>query len=153
MLDYTPLDRVLEMAGDRGVQAVILLGPFIDADNSSVKMGRLAATPEQIFEEQIISRLSAFTRTHPRVQIALVPSLRDVNHDMVFPQCILHASQRINNGQLHFLPNPAWIAMNEVVIGLSSLDSLIDLSTREVVRSGSADRIGRLCGHFIAQNR
>lgn len=54
--------------------------------------------------------------------------------------------------RVHLAPNPAWLRVNEVTIGVSSSDVLFDLSGDEVSAGGQGtNRLARLAGHMVQQ--
>ena len=54
--------------------------------------------------------------------------------------------------RVHLAPNPAWLRVNEVTIGVSSSDVLFDLSGDEVSAGGQGtNRLARLAGHMLQQ--
>lgn len=54
--------------------------------------------------------------------------------------------------RVHLAPNPAWLRVNEVTIGVSSSDALFDLSGDEVSAGGQGtNRLARLAGHLLQQ--
>lgn len=54
--------------------------------------------------------------------------------------------------RVHLAPNPAWLRVNEVTIGVTSADTLRDLSGDEVsVGAAGGNRLARLAGHMLAQ--
>lgn len=54
--------------------------------------------------------------------------------------------------RVHLAPNPAWLRVNEVTIGVTSTDTLKDLSAEEVSATGtSGNRLARLAGHMLLQ--
>lgn len=54
--------------------------------------------------------------------------------------------------RVHLAPNPAWIRVNEVTIGVTSVDTLRDLSGDEVsAGAAGGNRLARLAGHMLAQ--
>lgn len=59
---------------------------------------------------------------------------------------------RTTKTRVHLAPNPAWLRVNEVTIGVCSADALLDLSGDEVsAGSGSGNRLARLTGHLLQQ--
>lgn len=56
------------------------------------------------------------------------------------------------NKRVHLAPNPAWLRVNEVTIGVSSTDSLFDLSCEEVsAGTQGGNRLARLSSHLLRQ--
>lgn len=123
------------------------------------------------------------------LQVVLLPSLRDANHELVYPQppfnkkkvCEAFGSPeyaKVRAGErarerpspspslspdllacslqrIHLMPNPCTFAINDVVIGVSALDVVVQLSSNELYRSQARDqnRLMRLCEQVIDQRR
>lgn len=63
------------------------IGPFIDESHPEIVAGRIPCSFEQLFADKIATRLYSFVRAHPKSQVLLVPSTKDVLHSyQVFPQ-------------------------------------------------------------------
>ena len=60
--------------------------------------------------------------------------------------CGLAALQRV-----HCLANPTTIMIKEITIGVTTTDTLMDLSKQETSRGQSGDRMGRLANHMLEQ--
>ena len=112
-----------------------------------------------------------------KLQVVLVPSLHDAHHDYVFPQPPF--ADRVEGGQqspffpeeklftldiphtgglsedskrVHCVSNPAMIKVNEVVVGVTSTDVLMQLGKAEIAqRPMSSNRLGRLAEHLLKQ--
>ncbi|CAB1103712.1 unnamed protein product [Ectocarpus sp. CCAP 1310/34] len=198
-LVYEPLNDLLGAVRAARPDVVVLMGPFVDAEHPKVASGD--ATIECVdggsesvdFETLFRLRLSekldtlfADDRDLP-TQFVLVPSLRDVFHEFVYPQPPFHdrveggvelgvgaypeermfvldvpkTGARTTSGgggaaarhkRVHLAPNPAWLRVNEVMIGVSSTDALFDLSGEEVSAGGKGtNRLARLAGHLLQQ--
>lgn len=64
----------------------------------------------------------------------------------------LTAAGNARTKRVHLAPNPAWLRVNEVTIGVCSTDALLDLSGDEVSASaGTGNRLARLAGHLLQQ--
>lgn len=58
----------------------------------------------------------------------------------------------VSKNRVHLAPNPAWVRVNEVTIGVSSTDVLFDLSGEEVSAGApGGNRLARLAGHLLQQ--
>lgn len=114
----------------------------------------LDETYEELYDE-IIERLTkAIVEETPTTELVLVPSLRDITHDRVYPQPPLNlpasVAQHLNE-RVHCVANPATITLKEMVIGMSSVDALMDLTKAETSGGASGDRMGRLANHLLQQ--
>lgn len=57
------------------------MGPFVDSYHHTIATGNLDRPFNKFFDEQFMVHLKSLT-----CKVVLVPSLRDVHHDAVFPQ-------------------------------------------------------------------
>ena len=87
-LDYSPLDSLLSAVCSKRPEVLILCGPFVDSENSSLRSGRLVEMPDRIFELEIIERLKELKQKCSGIQVVLVPSLKDLHSslDFIYPQ-------------------------------------------------------------------
>lgn len=90
------------------------------------------------FDELVVVQLEKLLDDNHELQIVMIPSLKDVHHDYVFPQppfdhkkiyeVISHPKR------LHLLSNPATFTINEVVFGVCGIDVLFQLGSAELNR-------------------
>lgn len=127
-------------------QVAILVGPFVDVENNIVSSGCYHRAFHELFNEvvsTVMSKLGLF------MQVFLVPSLRDVHHDMVFPQPAFNWG-----GQgLTCLANPTTLSLSSVVFGVSSTDVLKDLASFEISRCKTSSpltpKLSQWCVRFL----
>jgi DNA polymerase alpha subunit B len=150
-LEYEPLAALLEHAADQKPDLLLLAGPFVDADHPAVRGGLLEETFDQIFESRVVAQLNRFCeRVGGATRVVLLPSPRDVHHDLTFPAGPLPADGA--DAAVVQLPNPATFKCNEVVLGCSSVDWLMACTKEEASRSSApVDRLPALAGHVLAQ--
>jgi len=156
-LDFKPLESALERAAAARPQALVLLGPFLDAGNQKVAAGD-ATLPadgeggepcdfEELYSRHVLPTLQrtlvGLRRKSPDTQILLVPSLEDVLCFHPLPQPPLDAmlapvlgAQALGQLKsavpgLRFLPNPAHVRLGSTVVTLCASDAL-----SPVLRSG-----------------
>jgi DNA polymerase alpha subunit B len=186
-LDYQPLKDLLARAATIDpVEVLVLCGPFVDVHHPQIAKG----SPELLnaagdgYEPVDFHGLFAFAisgliediyRDRPdlNLQIVLVPSLHDAQHDYVYPQPPL--ADRVPGGvpspfddalfalgipftaegpdkRVHCVSNPALLCIGELVIGVSSTDVLFDLGREEIAQNPvSSNRITRLAEHLVMQ--
>lgn len=142
----------------RFVDILTQMGPFVDCEHHKVKD---ECDTTQTFEMQFMKvyrELKNFAERCPHTHLVIVPSLRDVHHNVVFPQppftLPLPASDIPPN--LHFVPNPAYFIFNGILFGACNLDVLKHLAAEEVyITSDNAksDRFVHLTQHLIQQQR
>lgn len=131
------------------------LGPFVDARHDQVINGDLEEPYEDLFErqvQQIVKATEGLTTS-----VVFVPSHRDVHHHFVYPQPPFES--RISKAEggvserIHFVSDPCTLVVNNVTIGLTSMDVLLHLGSEETVcPPGSPDRLGRLVKHILHQH-
>lgn len=99
-LDYSPLDSLLASVVTKRPEVLILCGPFIDSENSAVRSGTLQYLPDQIFHLEITLRLNELKEKCPEIRVLLIPSLKDLHSDYIFPQPALqNLKLEVNNQQ------------------------------------------------------
>ncbi|KAL6186378.1 hypothetical protein ACLB2K_042498 [Fragaria x ananassa] len=153
---FEPLKELLAYANRKLPQLLILLGPFIDSEHPEIKKGNVDRTFDDIFQFEILRRLQDYAEymgSHARV--VLVPSVRDANHDFVFPQPPFDIHPPDLKHQIISLTNPGMFEANQVKIGCCSVDILKHLSGEETScfpKDGtSRDRMSRLANHILGQ--
>eukprot|EP00053_Salpingoeca_punica_P011715 m.104425 g.104425 ORF g.104425 m.104425 type:complete len:664 (-) comp15756_c0_seq2:1515-3506(-) len=147
-LSYAPLDDLLEVIGREKPDAVILMGPFVDAEHSIIKTGQVDVTYEELFKN-ITSRIIDNIRlASSHTEIVFVPSLRDVHHDCVYPQPPLVIDTR-DDEKVHMFSNPCTFMIKEMLVAVNATDILMDLTQKEFGRG--SDRLGRLVNHLFEQ--
>ncbi|CAL5338645.1 unnamed protein product [Camellia sinensis] len=119
-------------------------------DNSEVKMG-LEETHRGWFNSGVDSLgLQDYVEyMGSAAHVILVPSIRDANHDFVFPQ------QADLKHQITSLTNPGIFSANEIKVGCCTVDILKQLSGEEISRNpsgGSKQRMNRLANHLLSQH-
>lgn len=120
---------------------LILLGPFVDEEHRDVAEGNLDASFDQVFGSLVarchdimqtdgksIHTLCPNNSTVLNMQLVLVPSLRDVQHDRVFPQPPLQLPSELVDDRIVCLANPATFKIKEFVVGVVSEDILAHLA-------------------------
>lgn len=150
-LDFAPLHQFLDNAADAYADSIILLGPFLDAEHPLIRSGDFdipphltspdQATMTDLFRHFVSSALQSFAQRLPTCNIILTPSLRDAHHHhAAFPQDRF-VKKELGLGaaakQTQCVTNPMTLAMNEVVVGMSTLD-VLDMLRREEITGGKA---------------
>jgi len=147
-LDFSPLHALLDTAVSSVADALILIGPFLDAEHPLIRTGDFdlppsATKPDQatltdVFRHYISNSLQSLTARLPTCSIILVPSLRDaISRHAAFPQDKLPKKELGLSRQVSVVTNPMTLTMNEFVIGMSSLD-ILDMLRREECVGGKA---------------
>lgn len=154
---FEPFKELLAYATRRQPQLLILMGPFLDSEHPEIKKGTVDRSFDEIFSVEILRRLQDYTQyMGSDVRIILVPSIRDANHDFVFPQSAFDIEILDDtNQQISCLANPCLFSTNEIMFGCCTVDILKQLSSEELSRNSvdiSVDRIGRLAMHLLNQH-
>ena len=170
--DFSPLDAVLKAAAGHGksrpADALILLGPFLDAAHPAwTSPAAPDASFDDIFASQVVSRLASFADARAaRVAggasaapshvppIILIPSVRDATGLPTFPTPPL-ALPAGTPACVHSLPNPATFRLNEVLLGATSSDPLFAIAGCEAGAGAGGgvrgDRMGGLAAALLEQ--
>jgi DNA polymerase alpha subunit B len=165
-LDYAPLHTFLDTAAEAYADTIILLGPFLDAEHPQIRSGDFDAPPNaspdqatmtDMFRHHISSALQNFNKRVPTCNILLVPNLRDAHHHhAAFPQDKF-IKKELGLGaaakMVQCVTNPMTVSMNEITVGMSTIDSL-DMLRREDLAGGKAKTVNlyeRSARHIIEQ--
>jgi len=152
---YEPLTDLMRTVQNDKPDLLILLGPFVDSKHDQIVNGDLEEPYEDLFERQVLQIVKATEKLSTTV--VFVPSHRDIHHDFVYPQPPF--STKICKAEcdvpqrIHFVSDPCTLIVNNVTIGLTSVDVLLHLGSEETVcPPGSSDRLGRLVKHVLYQH-
>ncbi|KAG4934709.1 hypothetical protein JHK85_049628 [Glycine max] len=142
---FEPLIALLTHAKLRPPQLLVLLGPFVDSEHPDIKKGTVDRSFDEIFEE-ILKKLEEYVDSATRV--VLVPSIRDANHDFVFPQLdAVSREEQVRNNSLSI--------GFQVKVGCCTVDILKQISGEEISRTAAdgkpIDRLSRLANHILNQ--
>ncbi|PKU87019.1 DNA polymerase alpha subunit B [Dendrobium catenatum] len=154
---FEPFKELLSYATRKQPQLLILMGPFIDSEHPEIKKGTVDRTFDEIFHVEILRRLQDYTQyMGSAVRVILVPSIRDANHDFVFPQSAFDIEiSDDTKHQISGLANPCLFSTNEIMFGCCTVDIVKQLSSEELSRNSidvSGDRIRRLAMHLLNQH-
>lgn len=152
-LRYEPLAVLLDYAATAKPDVLLLSGPFVDADHPMIRDGLAEETFDQLFESRVLSQLRDFSsRVDGSTRILLLPSPRDVHHDLTFPQGPQSTDAAPDMSSLTSLPNPCTFKCNNVVVGCSSVDWLMACTKEETSQSTlQVDRLPTLAAHIVSQ--
>lgn len=102
---------------------------------------------------QVARRLAAWQERNPSCQVLLVPSVRDVHLQPVFPQPPVPLEGGLGE-RLRSLQNPCAFASEGLVVAASSQDVLKHLVGCEVARGQQAqDSMAARASHLVGQRR
>ncbi|KAL0466912.1 alpha/primase associated subunit [Neurospora intermedia] len=164
-LDFEPLHTLINEAADTYADAVILTGPFIDAEHPLIASGDFdlpeeavydpdAATMNTVFKYLISPALNRLVSANPHVTILLVPSVRDViDRHVSWPQDPFPRKELGLHKSIKILGNPMTFNLNETLVGISSQDALWELKHEELIGGAVEDTNGlsRVARYLIEQ--
>ncbi|KFK41171.1 hypothetical protein AALP_AA2G094900 [Arabis alpina] len=152
---FEPLNELLAYARRKPPQLLVLLGPFVDSEHPEIKKGAVDATFSEIFQVEVLRKLQDYVEfMGSEVRVVLVPSIRDANHDFIFPQPPFYIHIPELEHQITSLSNPGTFEANQVKVGCCTVDVLKQLSGEEFSRNASGvptDRMSRLASHLLRQ--
>lgn len=146
-LDYEPLTELCQRARDSKPDVLILLGPFIDIEHPMIAEGdfdldttgedaladpEICGTLEDLFRQRISSKIRMVDAN--ATMVILIPSTRDaVSKHVSFPQEALSRRGLELGKNVKCLPNPAVFSLNEVVVAVTTADTLFDLCRAQIL--------------------
>nr|XP_022332439.1 DNA polymerase alpha subunit B-like [Crassostrea virginica] len=157
-LSFEPLSDLVKYIRKDKPDVVILMGPFVDMKNDLIENGKCTSSFDEIFKTKL-SEISDVASSSGS-QVIVLPSYRDVHHDYVYPQPpFFHQSQNSQSKaksdypNLHFMPDPCVVDINNVIFGLTSSDVMFQLGAEEISYNppGASDRMARLAEHLLTQ--
>uniref|UniRef100_UPI00398EFD7F DNA polymerase alpha subunit B isoform X1 n=1 Tax=Pristiophorus japonicus TaxID=55135 RepID=UPI00398EFD7F len=87
-ITYDPMMDLLDVINKDQPDICILLGPFVDSKHEQIENCQLTVTYQEVFKK-CMKGIVEGTRGSGS-HLVLVPSLRDVHHDFVYPQAPFH---------------------------------------------------------------
>jgi DNA polymerase alpha subunit B len=166
-LDFAPLHAFLDNAANAYADSIILIGPFLDAEHPQIRTGDFdpppisspdQATMTDLFRHHISSALQDFSKRVPTCNVILVPSLRDAHHHhAAFPQDKF-IKKELGLGaagkMVQCVTNPMTLSMNEMTVGMSSID-ILDMLRREELASDKAKTVNiyERCARNVIEQR
>ncbi|KAH6850611.1 DNA polymerase alpha subunit B N-terminal-domain-containing protein [Chaetomium sp. MPI-CAGE-AT-0009] len=163
-LDFEPLHALCSEAADTYADAVVLTGPFLDAEHPLLATGDFdlpaeaaydadGATMATVFKYLVTPALNRLVASNPSATVLLVPSVRDLLAKHVsWPQDAFPRRELGLHKSVRVIGNPMTLGMNEMVLGVSSQDVLSELRQEEVVGGARAgDTLSRMSRYLIEQ--
>ncbi|XP_061164256.1 DNA polymerase alpha subunit B-like [Saccostrea echinata] len=155
-LAFEPLADLVKLMWRDTPDVVILMGPFVDVKNDLIESGTCTNSFEEIFKAKLAEISSEASSAG--CQVIVLPSYRDVHHDYVYPQPpFFHHNSRSETlkefPNLHFMPDPCVVDINNVLFGITSSDIMFQLGAEEISFNppGASDRMARLAEHLLTQ--
>lgn len=162
-LDFEPLHALCSQAADTYADVMVLTGPFLDVDHPLIATGDFdlpeeasfdpdTATMTTVFKYLVSPALNRLASSNPSLTIILIPSVRDVlSKHVSWPQDTIPRKELGLPKCVRIVTNPMTLAINELVLGVSSQDILSQLRSEEVVKGATGDMLGRLCRYLVQQ--
>lgn len=160
VLDFAALHALMETALETRPDVLILNGPFLDIEHPSVINGDFEipdsaipnpdkATLKDVFRYHISQPINQLVSQHPTITIIVVPSVRDaIAKHVSYPQDRLKRQEFGLPRQATIVTNPVTISINELIVGITSLD-ILDMLRREECVSDKA-RMGNAMARWSA---
>ncbi|ERE77902.1 DNA polymerase alpha subunit B-like protein [Cricetulus griseus] len=151
-ITYDPLLDLITIINHDRPDVCILFGPFLDAKHEQVENCQLTSPFEDVFK-QCLRTVIEGTRSSGS-HLVFVPSLRDVQHEPVYPQPPFTFSElpREDKKRVQFVSEPCSLSINGVIFGLTSTDLLFHIGAEEICSSsGTPDRFSRILKHILTQ--
>lgn len=158
-LDFEPLQALCQKATEHMVDAMILTGPFLDIEHPLLASGDFDypgtdqdESMTSLFRNWISSHIMKVCASVPSITIVLVASVRDaISKHVSWPQEGLIRKDLGLPKQVRMLPDPCFISLNEMNIGISSHDILQQLSKEQISQGQKNVLLDRLPGYLIEQ--
>lgn len=120
----------------RGVpDTLVLCGPFISSKHAHLAFS--TDTPAELFIEHFTRRLNELVTRYPATTVVMIPSTDDIlNVHSAYPQPGFSKDDAVSlrlPKQVKCLPNPSVLFVNELVLGVTSVDVLADIKSEEMV--------------------
>lgn len=143
-LDFEPLHALCSQAADNYADALILVGPFIDIDHPLIASGDFdlpeeamaepdTVTMSTVFKYLISPALNQLVASNPHITIILVPSVKDaISKHVSWPQEPFPRQGLGLPKSARIIGNPMTMSLNEISVGISSLDIFTELRHEEV---------------------
>lgn len=153
---FEPLNELLAYARRQQPQILLLIGPFVDSEHPEIKKGTVNMTFDDIFSLLVLQKLQDYVEyMGSTAKVVLVPSIRDANHDFVFPQPAFDTRSISAKKQIYSVTNPGRFSADEIHVACCSVDILKHLSAEEISRNpkgGFKQRLTNLSNHLLNQH-
>lgn len=161
-LDFEPLQALCTKAIEDMVDTMVLTGPFLDIEHPLLAAGDFDlpeikgidenANMLTLFRLWISSQLDRVCSAIPSMTIILVPSVRDaISKHVSFPQEQIMRKELGLPKRVNMLPDPCFISLNEIVVGISSHDIMYQLSREQISHNMKKPLAERLPSYLMEQ--
>ncbi|KAK0664329.1 DNA polymerase alpha subunit B [Lasiodiplodia hormozganensis] len=165
VLDFAAFHALIETVLESRPDVLVLNGPFLDIEHPSIINGDFdipdnaipnpdKATLKDVFRYHISNPLNHLASQHPSITIIIQLSVRDaIAKHVSFPQDRAKRQEFGLPRQASIVTNPVTITINEIVVGITSLD-ILDMLRREECVSEKAkmtNAMARWSANIISQ--
>lgn len=161
-LDFEPLQALCTRAVEEMADAMVLTGPFLDIEHPLLAAGDFdlpdikgideSANMTTLFRLWISSQLDKVCSAVPSITVILVPSVRDaISKHVSFPQEQIMRKELGLAKRVNMLPDPCFISLNEMVVGISSHDIMLQLSREQISHEMKKPLAERLPTYLMEQ--
>ncbi|EOD45196.1 putative dna polymerase alpha primase associated subunit protein [Neofusicoccum parvum UCRNP2] len=149
ILDFAAFHALMETTLETRPDVLVLNGPFLDIEHPSLINGDFEipdsaipnpdkATLKDVFRYHISQPINKLVASHPTITIIIQPSVRDaIAKHVSYPQDRLKRQEFGLPRQATIVTNPVTISINEIIVGITSLD-ILDMLRREECVSDKA---------------
>jgi DNA polymerase alpha subunit B len=164
-LDFEPLHALCSQAADSYADVLLLTGPFLDIDHPLIASGDFDLPDEALTDPDTVTMVTVFkylispifhrlVSANPHITILLVPSVRDIiSKHVSWPQEPFPKKELNLPKAVRIIGNPMTLSLNEIVVGVTSQDTLYELRHEEVIggKSNEGGLLARLPKYMIEQ--
>jgi hypothetical protein len=156
-LEFEPLLKALKHIEERqdSIGVAVLIGPFVDADSSTMESGEIHSTLLNINDgtvRELMTKLIAHIESKlKRIRkIVLIPSLQDIATIDPLPQFFDY--YRSENSKVIVLSNPCSFRINDLEIGVLPFDVIRELAKETLFKyPGIVNKIEMALNQVIEQ--
>lgn len=142
-MDYLPLKQLLRSFATCPPDVLILVGPIIDANHNLIIKRKLQEDIVELFSK-IINMIQSAVANH--THIIIMSSPKDVL-GKVYPTFAFANS----SSKIHYIPDPSIVSVNDISIGMTSVDCLSHILEKELHKNPHLDKIKRSVNHLFSQ--
>lgn len=142
-LDYLPLKKFLRYLPTSPPDVLILIGPIIDANHNLIIKRKLQEDIVVLFDK-VINMIQSALASHSKIIISSSP--KDIL-GKVYPTFAFTKS----SDKIHYIPDPSIVSVNDISIGLTSVDCLSHILEQELVKNPHLDKIKRSVNYLFSQ--
>ena len=165
-LDFSKFESLIDKINQEiKPHVIIMLGPFIDITNTSVRKGDVEI-PNQKYQPKDLDDIfrlcfvPIIKKTNLKIQIVMIPSLKDAaSKHGSYPQNSFGRKKFGLPKNTQVFPNPSSFAINEALFGCSNIDifkhlkDIVKLNPNDESAIQYNNRFERIANHIFDQRR